>query len=159
MSDGVNSIKGFLQRWSHRKHAAGNAEPACQADRSEGASAVKAGAPDKCNAIAYSADTLPPIESLTETSDIRAFLKPGVSLELQRAALRQTWVNDPRIRDFIGIAENQWDFTRPDSVPGFGSLMLTPELRRIAQDLLAEMTRDGILPATEIVNRDGSDSK
>jgi hypothetical protein len=29
------------------------------------------------------------------------------------AALRRAWVSDPVIRDFIGIAENQWDFTNP----------------------------------------------
>lgn len=31
-------------------------------------------------------------------------------------------VEDPVIRDFIGLSENSWDFTDPDSIPGFGSL-------------------------------------
>ena len=68
---------------------------------------------------AFDPATLPPIESITATSDIRAFLAPGVPEELTRAALRRVWVTDPMIRDFVGIAENQWDFTKPDSVPGF----------------------------------------
>jgi hypothetical protein len=51
--------------------------------------------------------------------------------EITRAALRRAWATDPAIRDFIGLAENQWDFTRPDGVPGFGALELTPELRRM----------------------------
>ena len=65
---------------------------------------------------------LPPIESITAATDIRAFLAPGVPEELTRAALRRVWVTDPTIRDFVGLAENQWDFTNPDGVPGFGSL-------------------------------------
>jgi hypothetical protein len=36
--------------------------------------------------------------------------------------LRRAWVGDPAIRDFIGIAENQWDFNDPDGIPGFGVL-------------------------------------
>jgi len=46
------------------------------------------------------------------------------------------WVTDPTIRDFVGLAENQWDFTKPDSVPGFGTLELAPELRQIVARLL-----------------------
>ena len=42
--------------------------------------------------------------------------------ELTRAALRQAWASDPAIRDFIGIAENQWDFNDPEAMPGFGLL-------------------------------------
>jgi hypothetical protein len=65
---------------------------------------------------------LPPIESITATTDVRPFLAPGVPPELTRAALRRAWVADPQIRDFIGIAENQWDFNDPNGVPGFGPL-------------------------------------
>jgi hypothetical protein len=32
------------------------------------------------------------------------------------------WVADPSIRDFVGLAENDWDFTKPDSMRGFGEL-------------------------------------
>ena len=42
--------------------------------------------------------------------------------ELKRAALRRAWASDPAIRDFIGIAENQWDFNDPSGIPGFGPL-------------------------------------
>ena len=31
-------------------------------------------------------------------------------------------VEDPVIRDFIGLSENSWDFNAPDGIPGFGSL-------------------------------------
>ena len=63
-----------------------------------------------------------PIDSIVAGSDIRAFLQSGVPAELTKAALRRAWTTDPAIRDFIGIAENQWDFTDPTSIPGFGPL-------------------------------------
>jgi hypothetical protein len=70
------------------------------------------------------------IDSITATTDIRPFLAPGVPLELVRAALRRAWVTDPRIRDFRGLQENDWDFSNPTGTPGFGRL-------EIANDLLA----------------------
>ena len=98
----------------------------------------RAAAQSEADLPAFDPATLPPIESITATSDIRAFLAPGVPEELTRAALRRAWVTDPTIRDFIGLAENQWDFTKPDSVPGFGSLELTPELRRMVASLVGD---------------------
>ena len=50
--------------------------------------------------------------------------------DLTRAALRRAWSADPKIRDFVGLAENAWDFNDPGSIPGFGPLEMTPELRR-----------------------------
>src|SRR5262245_38567647 len=38
---------------------------------------------------------LPPLESITAATDIRAFLAPGVPPDLARAALRRAWVADP----------------------------------------------------------------
>src|SRR5262249_15447610 len=49
-------------------------------------------------------------------------LRAGVPADLTKAALRRAWTSDPAIRDFIGLAENQWDFTDPASIPGFGPL-------------------------------------
>jgi hypothetical protein len=57
-----------------------------------------------------------------------------VPAKLTEAALRRVWVSDPAIRDFIGIAENQWDFTDPTTIPGFGPLQETDDkLSLIAQ--------------------------
>ena len=66
--------------------------------------------------------SLPSIETITGDTDIRGFLQSRVPAELTRAALRQAWASDPAIRDFIGIAENQWDFNDPAAMPGFGPL-------------------------------------
>jgi Protein of unknown function (DUF3306) len=92
--------------------------------------------------------SLPSIDSITADTDIVAFLKSGVPTELRRAALRRAWTSDPAIRDFIGIAENQWDFNDPNGISGFGPLDATEsEVTFLAQvsstagampDLLAE---------------------
>jgi hypothetical protein len=66
--------------------------------------------------------SLPSIESITANTDVRGFLQSRVPVALTRAALRQAWASDPAIRDFIGIAENQWDFNDPNAIPGFGPL-------------------------------------
>ena len=66
--------------------------------------------------------SLPSLQSITAGTDIRLFLGSNVPVELTKAALRRTWVTDPAIRDFIGIAENQWDFNDPTAMPGFGPL-------------------------------------
>jgi len=77
-------------------------------------------------AASESASVAPPsppaVESITEESDIRLFLQSGVPTELVRAALRAAWATDPAIRDFVGIAESQWDFNDPGAMPGFGPL-------------------------------------
>jgi Protein of unknown function (DUF3306) len=98
---------------------------------------------------------LPSIEAITANTDIRGFLQSRVPAELTRAALRQTWASDPAIRDFIGIAENQWDFNDPNAIPGFGPsqeqacvpALLAQALGR--PDWLAETIADMPLAAAE----------
>jgi hypothetical protein len=70
----------------------------------------------------FDLSSLPPIDSIVANTDIAAFLRAGVPAELTSAALRRAWTSDPAIRDFIGIAENQWDFNDPNAIPGFGPL-------------------------------------
>jgi hypothetical protein len=80
---------------------------------------------------------LPPIESIEAVSDLKAFLAPGVPLELTRAALRRAWTVTPTIRDFIGLSENAWDFNTPGGVPGFGSIDLE-DVRQLMAELSDE---------------------
>jgi len=141
MSEPDDSARNFLQRWSQRKRAAEKPTPD-NADLSSNDTGADSNAPAQGDADppAFDLTTLPPIESITATSDIRAFLAPGVPEELTRVALRRVWLADPAIRNFIGIAENQWDFTKPDSIPGFGSLKVTPELLRMVASLIGDAT-------------------
>jgi len=81
--------------------------------------------------------SLPKIESIGANTDVSAFLSAGVPAELASAALRRAWSSDPAVRDFIGIAENQWDFNDPNGIPGFGPL--DPMVR--VDDLVAQVSR------------------
>jgi len=123
----------FLSRWSRRKldPSKESGEPVApetkqpaevQPGDAESQAAAPVAAQDQTQEPPFDPASLPPVESITAGTDIRDFLKPGVPLSLSRAALRRAWTSDPAIRDFIGIAENQWDFTAPDSIPGFGPI-------------------------------------
>jgi hypothetical protein len=61
---------------------------------------------------------LPNVDELTADSDITGFLQKGVPEALQKLALRRMWALDPTIRDFVEMAENQWDFNAPGGIPG-----------------------------------------
>jgi hypothetical protein len=136
----------FIARWSRRKRkAAEDAEamkssPAPDAaaesahpipDQREGSDAPRArsGASEPPE-FAPDPAKLPPIETITAATDIRPFLAPGVPPELTRAALRRAWAADPKIRDFVGLADYDWDFNAPGAMTGFGSLEMTDELRQ-----------------------------
>jgi hypothetical protein len=136
----------FLSRWSRLKREAAD-EPATPTE--EVGPVETSSPPDREEAKAAATDapppfdpaSLPPIESITADSDIRAFFSPGVPADLVRAALRRAWTADPQIRDFVGLSENAWDFTAPDGVPGFGPLEMTNELRQLASQTLDEIGR------------------
>ena len=116
--------EGFLARWSRRKRASAGKPPAPPEGGKRDGAAAPAPPPEAGREAAAppAPDELPPVDAIGAETDIRAFLAPNVPTELARAALRRTWSSDPAIRDFIGLSENAWDFTRPDGVPGFGSL-------------------------------------
>ena len=98
--------------------------------------------------------SLPPIESIEAGTDIRAFLQPGVPAELTRAALRRAWVADPAIRDFVGLAENAWDFTAPGGAPGFAPLS-ADEVQRLAAQFFGSAPLDTEAPATPPREKEG----
>jgi hypothetical protein len=123
----MGALEKFVSRWSRlkrvsdlRKNPHDGAAPPTAAVRNVGGGDEAAAKPDDARTLELAA--LPSIESITAATDIRAFLQSAVPVELTRAALRRAWVSDPLIRDFIGIAENQWDFTNPTTIPGFGPL-------------------------------------
>src|SRR6266446_9104654 len=118
------SDEEFLTRWSRRKREARSGNPA-----SEPAEPMEAHDPTPPPGTAedppnpdVDLSSLPPIESIDAATDITAFLRRGIPQELSRAALRRAWTADPAIRDFVGLAENAWDFNDPNAMPGFGPL-------------------------------------
>jgi len=82
---------------------------------------------------AFDPASLPPLHSITLGTNIRSYLASSVPVELANAALRRAWVTDPAIRDFIGIAENQWDFNDPTAMPGFGPLTASNDVAGLVQ--------------------------
>jgi Protein of unknown function (DUF3306) len=140
----MSETENFFTRWSRRKRkAAEDAESTRSSgavdaapegahpneDQREGGDPPRGGASDRPKS-APDPTKLPPIETITAESDIRAFLAPGVPPELARAALRRAWAADPKIRDFVGLADYAWDFNAPGAMTGFGSLEMTDELRQ-----------------------------
>jgi hypothetical protein len=123
------SDEDFLKRWSRRKQEARATSEAAQPVPSAGdAKDVSvANPPEPAPDGEIDLSKLPPIDSITAATDITEFLRKGIPAELSRAALRRAWTADPAIRDFIGLAENAWDFTDPNAIPGFGPLQETPE--------------------------------
>jgi uncharacterized protein DUF3306 len=113
VTDGANAFT----RWVRLKHKA-------QADAGSTSAEAAAELPGINAAMLEPFDpaSLPSIDSIAADTDIVAFLKSGVPTELTRAALRRAWTSDPAIRDFIGIAESQWDFNDPNGMAGFGRL-------------------------------------
>ena len=129
------SDEDFLSRWSRRKREAKADLPAPEAILAVETPAEPTidapGEPD------FDLSTLPPIDSITAATDITAFLRKGIPQELTRAALRRAWSSDPVIRDFVGLAENAWDFNDPTAMPGFGPLDCTAaELNAMAERIV-----------------------
>jgi hypothetical protein len=124
----------FVLRWARLKRQS-DIERSIEATRIDSAIEAKEPVPleataaqPRINAAAdepFDLSSLPSIEAITANTDVRGFLQSRVPSELTRAALRKAWTSDPAIRDFIGIAENQWDFNDPNAIPGFGPLEMT----------------------------------
>jgi Protein of unknown function (DUF3306) len=124
----MSAPENFASRWMRLKGSSDIRRKADDTPRSPASEIPAAGAamaqPEVAAADAASFDpaSLPSIETIGINTDINAFLQSRVPAALTRAALRRAWTSDPAIRDFIGIAENQWDFNDPNAISGFGPL-------------------------------------
>src|SRR5437867_3599218 len=118
------SDEEFLARWSRLKQEAraGNDAPQPVEPAQVPSPAPPSDTVEDPRTPEVDLSSLPPIDSIDAGTDITAFLRKGIPQELSRAALRRAWAADPAIRDFIGLAENAWDFNDPNAMPGFGPL-------------------------------------
>src|SRR3979411_1657261 len=136
----MTAPENFVSRWARLKSES-NTELVEYGPRQEVVASVGTETPSvqQPNEVAdepFDPASLPPIETITVNTDIRGFLQSRVPAALTHAALRQAWASDPSIRDFTGIAENQWDFNDPDAMPGFGPLPESDDVpARLAQAL------------------------
>jgi hypothetical protein len=142
----MSDYENFLSRWSRRKREelrdSGAAVPPPETPRGKPAEKDCASAEDSAQSAPASAvstfdpASLASIESITAETDIRGFLTSGVPAELTRAALRRAWACDPAIRNFVGLADYDWDFNAANSITGFGPLPTTDEVGKIAANML-----------------------
>jgi hypothetical protein len=140
----MSEPENFLARWSRRKaeqpaDRARDANEKADPQKQPGGVAAEAKAEaTKKEEEEVDLSKLPPIESIGPETDIRAFLQKGIPPELTRAALRQVWTSDPAIRNFIGIAENQYDFATGSDIPGFGPLTPADDVARMVRQIMGE---------------------
>lgn len=146
------SEEDFLARWSRRKRES-RAEPA------NPAAAQSAPPPEvKDDANELDLSSLPSIDEIDAATDITTFLRKGIPQDLSRAALRRAWAADPVIRDFVGLAENAWDFNDPTAMPGFGPLDCSSEELAALVDRIVGGVREAVQssPETSLGTADSS---
>ncbi len=122
------SDEEFLARWSRRKRETKTgADAPPPTEPAEAPNPAPSGTAENPADAEVDLSSLPSIDSIDAVTDVTAFLRSGIPPELGRAALRRAWASDPAIRDFVGLAENAWDFNDPNSMPGFGPLDCSAE--------------------------------
>jgi hypothetical protein len=119
---------GFLGRWAKRK----------QEVQRHGAAPQQApeAAPESAPEASTEELPLPSLDSIVPGSDLTAFFQKHVPEALRTAALRKLWVTDPEIRNFIEMADYQWDFNNPDSIPGWSSSVESVDVKRMLDRVL-----------------------
>lgn len=144
----MSEPENFLARWSRRKRAGPVEEPAAKdpaVEKKEELPAEEVSSAQtrrEGETPAFDLSRLPPIESIVAGTDIRPFLAPGVPVELTRAALRRAWTTDPGIRDFIGLSENAWDFTKAGPT-GFGPLLPIDDVKKLLAEVFSHREVSG----------------
>lgn len=146
------SEEEFLARWSRRKRES-------RAELTEPAAAQPVPPSEtKAEETEFDLSSLPSIDEINAATDVTAFLSKGIPRELSRAALRRAWATDPAIRDFVGLAENAWDFNDPTAMPGFGPLDCSSEELAALVDRIVGGVREAVqsLPDAAIETADSS---
>jgi len=126
----------FISRWSRRKRDGGTG-PA-PAETSPAATVAPAAAKPVDPEPEVDPATLPRIEEMTAKSDFSVFLKKGVPEVLKRQALRHAWTIDPAIRDFVEVAENQYNWNLPGAVPGYGEIAAGTDVKALLAQAIGE---------------------
>jgi hypothetical protein len=141
------NASGFLGRWSRLKRktqqdpalpSANEAQPPSKAQASDQATD---GAQVSAAQETETELPLPSLDDITPGADVAAFFQKHVPETLRTAALRKLWVTDPTIKDFIEMADYQWDFTNPDSIPGWSSSLPGVDVKAMAERIFATAER------------------
>jgi Protein of unknown function (DUF3306) len=138
----MNDQEKFLTRWSRRKRKAADevAPPEAPAAETPVVPGEQAAArpPVAAAPPEFDLSKLPSLDSIGAASDLTPFLQAGVPSALRHAALRRAWLTDPAIRDFKGLAENDWDFTSAGGAPGFGELDPQFDVKKLLAEIFGD---------------------
>lgn len=145
---GAPDNETFLARWSRRKRAAPEARGERDFANGPADAATPAVASAKASGKASVGEAvdhtkLPRVDDLRPSDSIEAFLRSGVPEALQRLAMRKAWVLDPAIRDFVEMAENQYDWNVPGGVPGFGDIAPGTDVTALLDQAIGKLARAG----------------
>ena len=144
--------EGFLSRWSRLKRGEDQPLPATGKTPVLEPEPAGANTPVSAEAVPSLIDLtkLPRLDELTSNSDFAAFLQKGVPEELKRLALRKAWSLDPAIRDFVEVAENQYDWNTPGGVPGFGEIAPGTDMQALLAQAIGDMPK-AVVEEVEVV--------
>jgi hypothetical protein len=149
--------KGFLSRWSQRKHEAKQPErdePVAKGDVPPTPVAESDAEPE------FDLSSLPKLEDLTEITDITVFLRKGVPESLRNAALRKSWALDPAIRNYVNPAlDYAYDWNTPGGVPGSSEIGTGMDVARLVSQIMGSggSTVESPVPAVSPENEAASD--
>ena len=102
---------------------------------------------------------LPPLHAIVADTDMQQFMHEAVPEDVTRAALRSAWTADPAVRDFVGVAENQWDFNDHTSMHGFGPIDAADYLATRALQSLANSVQSAPEDARSVADTKRTDSE
>ena len=110
-------------------------------NKAPGVATLPASGAPEVTPTAFDPAAFTPLDLIDAQTDITVFLQSGVPAGLRLAALRRAWTVDPAIRDFKGLGENDWDFDRPNGIPGFGELGPEVDVERMVARILGDPPR------------------
>ena len=147
--------KGFLARWSQRKHEAKRDGDAPPAEPAVPAEPVAQAEPK------LDLSSLPKLEEMTATTDITGFLRKGVPEHLRNAALQKSWALDPAIRNYVSPAlDYAYDWNTPGGVPGSSEIGSGMDVARLVSQIMGsgESVADPSVSDPEAVKAPASDA-
>jgi hypothetical protein len=136
--DGKDNDKNFLSRWSQRKREVklpdADSAPIKPDDETE---ALPTLAAESDAEETFDLSSLPKLEDITETTDIKAFLRKGVPESLRNAALRKSWALDSSIRNYVNPAlDYAYDWNTPGGVPGNSELAAGTDIAKMVRQII-----------------------
>jgi hypothetical protein len=120
---------GFLKRWSERKQLVAKEALVVEEQQQQ--------LVDSPSELEPESLPLPSLDDILPGSDMSVFFQKHVPEALRAAALRKLWITDPDIKDFIEMADYQWDFTKPDSIPGWSSTVEGVDMKAMLEKIFS----------------------